>query len=254
MMNQSSPFSSMLRKIFDSALEYLLYTEYRFLGGKRVVKMIVNDVKGLIEQFFPDNLEVGQVIWPAVSVDESHEQHKKIEDHKIIPVRLNLVTREDMEKLEKKVNRNEIEKTRAIRLFNEAYEQGALLTLADVGVLLGKSIPIVSRYVQEYQKEHNEILPTRGNIHDIGPGITHKGIIVRKKLEKKSTSQIAKETNHSPEAVDRYICDYGRVKMLIGKRMTVEEISYATGISRGVVEQYKDLHELENSDNSEKKE
>jgi Protein of unknown function (DUF1670) len=254
MMNQSSPFSSMLRKTFDSALEYLLYTEYRFLGGKRIVKMIVNDVKGLIEQFFPDNLEVGQVIWPAVSVNESQEQHKKIEDHKIIPVRLNLVTREDMEKLEKKVKRTEIEKARAIRLFNEAYEQGALLTLADVGVLLGKSISIVSRYVQEYQKEHDKILPTRGNIHDIGPGITHKGIIVRKKLEKKSSTQIAKETNHSPEAVDRYIRDYGRVKMLIGKRMTVEEISYATGISRGVVEQYKDLYELENSDNSEKKE
>ena len=48
MMRQSSAFSSMPRKTFDSALEYLLYTEYRFLGGKRVVKMIVNDVKGLI--------------------------------------------------------------------------------------------------------------------------------------------------------------------------------------------------------------
>jgi DNA-binding CsgD family transcriptional regulator len=115
-------------------------------------------------------------------------------------------------------------------------------------------VKVVSRYVQEFQKEHNEILPTRGNIHDIGPGITHKGIIVRKKLEKKSTSQIAKETNHSPEAVDMYIRDYGRVKMLIGKRMTVEEISYATGISRGVVEQYKNLHKLENGVNSDKKE
>jgi hypothetical protein len=254
MMQQSSAFSSMPRKTFDSALEYLLYTEYRFLGGKRVVKMIVNDVKGLIEKFFPDNLEVGQVIWPAVSIDESQEQHKKIEDHKIIPVKLNLVTREDLEKLEKKVKRTEIEKARVVRLFNEAYEQGALLTQADIGVLLGKSTATVSKYVQEYQKEHDEVLPTRGNIHDIGPGITHKGIIVRKKLEKKSTSQIAKETNHSPEAVDRYIRDYGRVKMLIGKRMTVEEISYATGISRGVIEQYKDLHKLENSVNNDKKE
>jgi len=254
MMHQSSPFSSMLRKTFDSALEYLLYTEYRFLGGKRVVKMIVNDVKGLIDQFFPDNLEVGQVIWPAVSVDESQEQHKKIEDHKIIPVRLNLVTRGDLDKLEKKVKRTEIEKARAVRLFNEAYEQGALLTQVDVGVLLGKSVPTVSKYIQQYQNEHDEVLPTRGNIHDIGPGITHKGIIVRKKLEKKSTSQIARETNHSPEAVDRYIRDYGRVKMLIGKRMTVEEISYATGISRGVVEQYRQLHKLENDINSDKKE
>ena len=60
----------------------------------------------------------------------------------------------------------------------------------------------MSNYVQQYQREQDEILPTRGNIHDIGPGITHKGIIVRKKLEKKSTSQIARETKHSPEAVD----------------------------------------------------
>ena len=35
--------------------------------------------------------------------------------------------------------------------------------------------------------------------------------------------------------------------MLIGKRMTVEEISYATGISRGVVEQYKELNKSENN-------
>jgi len=244
----------MLRKTFDSALEYLLYTEYRFLGGKRVIKMIVNDVKGLIEQFFPDNIEVGQVIWPAVSIDESREQHKKIENHNIIPVRLSLVTKEDLEKFEKRVKRSEIEKARAGRLFNEAYEQGALLTQADVGILLGKSRNTMSNYVQQYQKEHDEVLPTRGNIHDIGPGITHKGIVVRKKLEKKSTSQIARETKHSPEAVDRYIRDYGRVKMLLGKRMAVEEISYATGISKGVVEQYRDLHKSENNIDSDKSE
>ena len=112
----------------------------------------------------------------------------------------------------------------------------------------------MSNYVQQYQKEHDEVLPTRGNIHDIGPGITHKGIVVRKKLEKKSTSQIARETKHSPEAVDRYIRDYGRVKMLLGKRMAVEEISYATGISKGVVEQYRDLHKSENNINSDKSE
>jgi len=254
MMQQNSAFSSMLRKTFDSALEYLLYTEYRFLGGKRVIKMIVNDVKGLIEQFFPDNIEVGQVIWPAVSIDESREQHKKIENHNIIPVRLSLVTKEDLEKFEKRVKRSEIEKARAGRLFNEAYEQGALLTQADVGILLGKSRNTMSNYVQQYQKEHDEVLPTRGNIHDIGPGITHKGIVVRKKLEKKSTSQIARETKHSPEAVDRYIRDYGRVKMLLGKRMAVEEISYATGISKGVVEQYRDLHKSENNIDSDKSE
>lgn len=253
-MNSGNPFSSLPRKSFENALEYLLYKEYRFLGGKRVAKMIVNDVKNLIEQFFPDNLEVGQVIWPAISINESLEQHKRIENHKIIPVKLNLVTVEDLEKIEKKVKRAEIEKGRTIRLFKEAYEQGALLTQADVGVLLGESIPTVSRCIKQYQIENNEVLPTRGNIHDIGPGITHKGIIVRKKLEKKSTSQIAKETNHSPEAVDRYIRDYGRVKMLIGKRMTAEEISYATGMSKGVVEQYKDLHKLENNIDRDKKE
>ena len=127
-----------MRFLFYHWLLITLICDVKININQLILGRLNSYIKGLIEQFFPDNLEVGQVIWPAVSVDESHEQHKKIEDHKIIPVRLNLVTREDMEKLEKKVNRNEIEKTRAIRLFNEAYEQGALLTLADVGVLLGK--------------------------------------------------------------------------------------------------------------------
>jgi hypothetical protein len=39
--------------------------------------------------------------------------------------------------------------------------------------------------------------------------------------------------------------------MLIGKRMNVEDISYATGISRGVVEQYRELHKSENNINSD---
>jgi len=241
MKDYDSNYSPMLRKNFESALSHLLYTEYRFLGGKRVIGMIVNDVKKLIERFYHSNLCVGQVIWPAVMKDDPPGYQKKIEDHKIVPVILNLVIRGDIEKHERGVRFKDIEMTRAVRLFYEAYEQGGLLTEADVSVLLGKSRHVVSCYVLEYQEKHNIILPTRGNIHDIGPGITHKSIIMKKKLEKKSTSEIAKETNHSPESVDRYIRDYGRIKVLLGKNMSMDEISYATGISKGLVEEYHQL-------------
>ena len=241
MKDYNSNYSPMLRKNFESALSHLLYTEYRFLGGKRVIGMIVNDVKKLIGQFYQSNLCVGQVIWPAVTKDKPSGYQKKIEDHKIVPVILNLVIRGDIKKHERGVRFKDVELARTARLFLEAYEPAGLLTEADVSVLLGKSRHVVSCYVREYQEKHNIILPTRGNIHDIGPGITHKSIIMKKKLDKKSTSEIARETNHSPESVDWYIRDYGRIKVLLCKKMGVDEISYATGISKGVVEEYHQL-------------
>ncbi|MFD1361729.1 DUF1670 domain-containing protein [Lentibacillus salinarum] len=36
----------------------------------------------------------------------------------------------------------------------------------------------VSKRIQEYQEEHQVILPIKGNQLDIGPGVTHKKIII----------------------------------------------------------------------------
>lgn len=241
MRKDCTPYTGMLRKNFESALEHLLYTEYRFLGGKRVMSMIVNDVKRLIRKFYPDNLSVGQIVWAAIKEDSEEHQFKRVEKHEIIPVVLNLITREEIIKLEKGEKKREVWKEKAARLVNEAHAQGGVLTSADVGMFLSVDSSTACRYLREYQKENDTVLPTRGNIHDIGRGVSHKRTIIEKKLENKSTNQTAKETRHSPESVDRYFKDYCRVKMLLGKNLDKDEITKAIDLSENLVEEYVEL-------------
>jgi len=50
------------------------------------------------------------------------------------------------------------------------------------------------------------------------------------------------KTNHSKEAVDRYIKDYHRVETIWKHDITdLEQISHLSGLSKNVVQQYIDL-------------
>ena len=57
-----------------------------------------------------------------------------------------------------------------------------------------------------------------------------------------SQPEIKRRTHHSGEAVDRYLRDYNRVKVLRSK-LTPQEIAFATGLSIPLVNEYLDLIE-----------
>lgn len=127
------------------------------------------------------------------------------------------------------------------RLTRQAYDQGALLTQLDLAVLLGVCDAVVSQYVQEIQSE-GHLLPTRGNIHDLSGAITHKREIITLYLQGYLTPDIALKTNHSKEAVDRYIKDYHRVEILWQHDIKdIDKISQLSRLSKRVVQQYVDL-------------
>lgn len=137
----------------------------------------------------------------------------------------------------------EMKKRRVCRLIKEAYEQKTVLTLEDLSVILGTSIGSISKWVREYQKEKGELLPTRGNVADIGPGLTHKKEIVSLHIQGMITPEISRKTNHSREAVDRYISDYERIKVLKERNFTAEEISNISQRGLSVVNQYLEIIE-----------
>jgi Protein of unknown function (DUF1670). len=56
-----------------------------------------------------------------------------------------------------------------------------------------------------------------GTIHDIGPSLTHKKVIVEKFLQNIPTPDIARMTQHTEEACDRYIKAFKKVRMLYGE-------------------------------------
>ena len=74
----------------------------------------------------------------------------------------------------------------------------------------------------------------------MGPTVTHKREIVRLKLQKMPTPEIARRTKHSEEAVDRYINDYERITR-ISEIFKSEDIAFITNLSVSLVNEYLDL-------------
>jgi len=123
-----------------------------------------------------------------------------------------------------------------VRMFNEAYKQGALLSNVDVSVLIGVSPTTVSKHTREFMEREGVVIPTRGTVHDLGMATTHKKVIIRLFMDGHLTPAIARITNHSEEAVDRYIRAFEKVNLL--KDQEVDYIHKATGMSRWLVESY----------------
>jgi hypothetical protein len=152
---------------------------------------------------------------------------------------LSVVTDTDIALLERNKSIREVRKQVIARIMKEAYEQGGILSTRDVGLILSAKDSLISVTRTEYEKETQTVLPHTGVMHDMGSSITHKSIIVYKHVvEKKPANIVALETNHSQRAVDHYIKDYNRVKILIEDNKNLDFIHLATKIANPVIKQY----------------
>ena len=134
------------------------------------------------------------------------------------------------------------------RLIKSAYEQGGLLSGAEVSVLLNRSLTTISRYLKEYHKQHKDILPTKGNILDQGSSPSHKGIIIDLYEQGYPEVDIARLTTHNIESVSRYIKTYKDVLLLLEKGFNVMEMVRVTGRGRSTILQYRKLAHLYHSE------
>lgn len=241
------------RRLSDKSLEqHLLYrflNNYGYDKGEVTALAIINDILQLIDHFFlvssiDDDLHhinYGQLVWMAVPVDEFPQRSKSIARTRLKPVILSFINDEDISHIAHGFDSKSLRKNRLKRWVDQAFDQGALLTQLDLAVLLGVCDAVVSQYVQEIQKE-GHLLPTRGNIHDLSGAITHKREIITLYLQGYLTPDIALKTNHSKEAVDRYIKDYHRVEILWQHDIKdTDKISQLSRLSKRVVQQYIDL-------------
>jgi len=132
-------------------------------------------------------------------------------------------------------------KVQLLRMTEEAYDQGGLLTEEDLGRLLGVSSRTVRRDVAEVMREDVQVL-LRGMHHDIGKGISHKGWIVRLWLEQNTYTEIERRSRHSLEAIRIYLNDFNRVVVALEKGIReAKEIAFFLGRSERLVTEYLGL-------------
>ena len=128
------------------------------------------------------------------------------------------------------------------RLTQEAYQQGALLSMRDISLLLWRTNSEISRRKLAWEALHDQILPHVGSLQDFGSCVSHKSKIVRKVIvEKKDPLKVAQETRHSQRAVDRYLKDYHRVRTCFEQNSDLEFIARATGLRKDVIRKYLEI-------------
>ena len=251
-----------VRRINDKSLRQLLIhrflNDYGYDKGEVTATAIVDDILKTVEDYFvitlpleklatgdqlPEErlLHYGQLVSMAVPIDEYPQRGKAIVKTRMKPIILTYVATEDVESFRDGFTFRQLRINRLVRWCYQAYDQGALLTQLDLAVLLNVCDAVVSDYVNEWQRSSGELLPTRGNIHDLSGAITHKKEIITLYLQGYLTPTIAAKTKHSKEAVDRYIRDYESVKVVRAATADIDNISQITRLSKRVISQYLDL-------------
>ena len=204
----------------------------------------------MLEQvFMQDNdlrsLLPGQIHYSCVA--DTEPAGRPLKDCAMKQVKLTLFHSEQdqqgLTQLDSKTRQQMIRWRRMMRICDEARDQGGLLTHEDLSILVMCDVKTIGRDVKAL-KEIELILPTRGQQKDIGPGLTHRELIIEKWLEGMEEAQICMAVKHSMKAVENYLQTFKRVVFLrVGKKFTDHEIAVVTGSSQRLVTQHLKTYE-----------
>jgi Protein of unknown function (DUF1670) len=233
-------------KCFEGALEAFLTQECPQIGGIRTRQVLVKSITDMVSNFYPEtsHMKPGQVTWPTVHRDEFSSYGKSIKQTRLTTVVLDLVCSQDALERAKGKKLRIIKKEAIARMCRQAYEQEGCLTNAEMAILLKICPSTVGEYIKEWELENKEVLPRRGTIHDIGPTLTHKKIIIEKLfIEQKTVQQVSRETRHSLPAIQRYISTFKQILLCKQKGMSTEEAAFSVGRTIRLVKEYEKIIE-----------
>jgi Fic family protein len=185
------------------------------------------------------SLREGQIEVTVIGIEE--RSGKVIEKMEKKKVRLTIDNGiEDIEIL-KEYGRISLRQIKIERITDEAIEQGGVLSQEDLSKYLGCTVRTIQRDIKAIKKKGIEVV-TRGYLHNIGRGQTHKVKIIGMYLDGKTYSEIKLTARHSSGAIKRYLESFTKVLMAQSKGINErKEISSVTGISEGLVKQYLEL-------------
>lgn len=216
--------------------------EFSSIMGPMVQDKVAEQIIEIFYKLCPEKnkLKPGQMLWNALDKTTRASSPNK----KYVSVILTIISLEDVKLLERGTPLRRVIPNVIARITREAYQQGGLLSMRDIALILQRQDTDISVLRKRYEDQYSTVLPHTGGLHDMGSCITHKNQIVHKVVvEKKDTRMVARETNHSQKAVDRYLTDYNRVKTLYKEKPDPNFITQVTKLSKRLVYQYVELYE-----------
>lgn len=198
----------------------------------RRVQQLVDEQAGFARQ-------PGQITYQAIAIDEP--PGKPLEDCRKMAVHLTVMADEDAGVWADQGSLA-LRRLRVHRVVYEATMQGGALSQEDVACILGISLKSVKR-IFAYFREQGESLPSRGQIQDMGRGVSHKIPIIHRYVQDLSFSHISRELgNHGIASMARYLHHFALVMILEDRGLAPQQMHSVIGISENLIEQYRDLY------------
>jgi biotin operon repressor len=195
------------------------------------------------------SLSSGEVAYEAVAAEEP--AGKNIRLAKKVTVRLKLYDfNSDLEVLAD-FGLAGLRRHRLARITKQAYDQGALLSYEDLAMILTTSPATVKRDIYQLRREGMFIM-TRGAKHDMGPGLSHKTIILDMYFKNYTFTEIELKTNHSEGSVKRYLADFVQVAALHRQNFSHNQIRLIAKKSDRLVREYLELYQAYEKQNNER--
>jgi len=184
-------------------------------------------------------MQPGQMIWRAI--DQNEPAGKPLNACVFKEIKLTVHNIEEDTTVHRAYGASAKRQQQCLRMTNEAFDQGTLLTQEDLAILLDSDVKTIRGDIKKLQAKHDILIPTRGNKKDIGPGITHRDRAVTKFLEGADPVAIARDMSHSLKAVERYIHSFCRI--VYAQQQTKNSLTTAlvVGVSTALVDKYLTL-------------
>jgi len=224
-------------KTTEGEFLYELRTSYEL--SPKVSESILHTAK---QHLLRDKLhKEGQIEITVISIEE--RSGKMIERMEKLRVIVTLDSGIEDSQILREYGRVPLRRIRIQRMTDEAIEQNGIMSQEDLSRILRCDVRTIQRDIKVIRTRGIEVI-TRGILHNIGRGQTHKVKIVGMYLEGSTYSEIKLRTSHSVGAIKRYLESF--VKVLAAMYYGIQEIkiiSTVTGLSENLVRQYRELIE-----------
>ena len=179
------------------------------------------------------------MIWTAIDINEPPGKPLKSCQLRRI-VLTHIAAREDAD-VRRAYGPSAKRRQQILRMSVEAKDQQALVTQEDLAEILDTDVRTIRRDIRALCKDGMTV-PTRGQIKDIGPGVTQRVKAVSLFLQEKEPLEIARTIKHSLTAVERYIDTFCRVVYCQRKFRNNLKTALVVGVSVATVNTHLKLH------------
>jgi hypothetical protein len=196
------------------------------------------------------NRKDGEIIYYAIS--QNTISGTPLSNSEMVPIKLTIFSSDDTSP-DSPYHTNTRKWNKAQRYAIQAQSQKATLSQYDLAFLLGVSISVVKNLMKKHSDSDSYInnvtpIPTRGNMHDIGPGISHAEKIIKLYLEGHTETEIKFKTAHSYESIENYLRKFTKVVGLTDMGLNLNQIRMSAKMTYNLAAKFREIYEKYNTE------